>query len=66
MYICICHAVTDKRLRVSIQNGATTVAQLQRETACGTGCGCCLDHVEALLHSELAIDGVVLGGLQPA
>lgn len=41
MYVCVCNAVTERAIRESVDGGVRTFAELQAETGCGTGCGCC-------------------------
>ncbi len=51
MYICICQAVTDKEIRIAIQNGATTITDLRRELNVTLDCGKCANHVKKCLKS---------------
>ncbi|MDN3554416.1 bacterioferritin-associated ferredoxin [Halomonas maura] len=41
MYVCLCKGVTDKAIRRTVEEGARTWRQVQRETGCGTQCGKC-------------------------
>lgn len=41
MYVCICHAVTDRQIRDAIARGATSLDDLTMSLGVGTGCGCC-------------------------
>lgn len=41
MYVCLCKGVTDKAIRRTVEDGARTWREVQRETGCGTQCGKC-------------------------
>ncbi|MGB0955162.1 MAG: bacterioferritin-associated ferredoxin [Panacagrimonas sp.] len=53
MYICICKAVSDKRIRRAVANGACTVRDLARETGLGSGCGKCVPAAREVLAASL-------------
>lgn len=48
--VCTCHSVGEKRLQSCIRAGASTVAQLGKETAAGTLCGSCVPELQALIE----------------
>lgn len=52
MYVCICHAVTDREIRACIQAGACSMRELRAELKVGTQCGKCACHVRALLDEQ--------------
>ncbi|MDT8895393.1 (2Fe-2S)-binding protein [Halomonas sp. I1] len=41
MYVCLCKGVSDKAIRQSVEDGARSWREVQRETGCGTQCGKC-------------------------
>ncbi len=41
MYVCLCKGVSDKAIRRSVEEGARSWREVQRETGCGTQCGKC-------------------------
>lgn len=41
MFVCICHAVTDRAVRDAAERGADTLDALAAETGVGTCCGAC-------------------------
>jgi bacterioferritin-associated ferredoxin len=41
MYVCVCHAVTDRTIREAARRGVDTLDQLAAETGAGTCCGSC-------------------------
>lgn len=52
MYVCICHAVTDREIRDCIADGAHSMRELRAELKVGTQCGKCACDVRALLKEE--------------
>lgn len=57
MFICVCKAVSDKRIRQAVAGGATTVRDLSRTTGLGTCCGKCVPAARDLLEQTLASAG---------
>lgn len=53
MYICICKAVTDKRIARAVGDGATTLKDLRERTGLGSGCGKCVPQAYRLLKDAL-------------
>ncbi len=41
MYVCVCHAISDKHLEQAIREGARSFEQLQGCTGVATCCGAC-------------------------
>lgn len=39
MYICICNAVTDSQIREALDDGATSIADLNKTLSVGSCCG---------------------------
>jgi bacterioferritin-associated ferredoxin len=52
MYVCICHAVTDREIRACIDDGANSMRDLRRELCVGTQCGKCAREVRDILKEE--------------
>ena len=71
MYVCICHAVTDKAIRNSAAEGVRTMRQLRQETGCSGSCGQCAPMAKQILDtaqpqpSRPTFSIPVLGNLQP-
>ena len=42
MYVCICHAVTERQVAAAIADGATTEDDVGDRTGAGTTCGGCV------------------------
>jgi bacterioferritin-associated ferredoxin len=49
--VCSCHAVSDSRLR-QLAHAGLSEAEVQRETAAGSSCGCCVSQVRELIAAE--------------
>lgn len=61
MYVCICKAVSDKKIRSAVDNGACTLRDLSRELGVGTCCGKCVPAARELLAEALpAVPGPVV------
>lgn len=54
MYVCICHAVTDKQIVAAVEDGAEDITSLADSLGAGTGCGTCREHTQRLIDSVLA------------
>lgn len=56
MYICVCKAVSDKRIHRAVGEGACTVRDLSRTLGLGTSCGKCVPAARELLAEALSRD----------
>ena len=45
MYVCICHAVTDRQLDDAIRDGARTEHDIALRCGAGSDCGSCVDRI---------------------
>ncbi|MDZ7805459.1 (2Fe-2S)-binding protein [Thiohalophilus sp.] len=54
MYVCVCHAVTDRTIRKAVQNGADSFTELQQQTRVSTCCGRCRDCAKQVMDDALA------------
>ena len=50
MYICVCKAVSDKRIAQLAGEGVVSLRELVRQTGLGTGCGKCVPEAREHLH----------------
>ena len=41
MYVCVCHAVTDRQIREAARDGARTLKDLRRDLGITRDCGRC-------------------------
>lgn len=56
MYVCICQAVTERRIRQEIAAGARNLLDLKRTLGIGIRCGACEAQAEEVLEEELPPD----------
>ena len=64
MYVCVCKAVSDRRIRALAAEGRVrTLADLRRETGLGTCCGRCVPCARAVLAE--AVRGAPAGSAGP-
>jgi bacterioferritin-associated ferredoxin len=54
MYVCICHAVTERAIRQAADRGVATLDQLACETGAGTCCGSCRELAVQILDEQVA------------
>ena len=55
--VCHCRAVSDRTIRASIREGATTLDDVAEETGASTCCGGCEPTVTQILDEELGAAG---------
>lgn len=48
--ICYCLNISKKDIKEAIENGATSLSEVQERTGAGTICGACLDQLEAVVE----------------
>lgn len=53
MYICVCKAVTDRKIQQAVNDGAYSLRDLTRELGLGTGCGKCVPAAREVLGACL-------------
>jgi bacterioferritin-associated ferredoxin len=53
MYICICHAITEKDIDQAVCKGGQSLRDLRKELNLGTECGLCADAARQCLSSAL-------------
>jgi bacterioferritin-associated ferredoxin len=49
MFICVCNGVTERQVRIAIEEGAATVHDLSARLGVAAGCGCCAEFAADLL-----------------
>ena len=52
--VCFCCNVTNGMIKDAIDNGASTLEEVQEATGAGTVCGACLEDVKNLVKSFVA------------
>lgn len=53
MYVCLCHAVTDKDIKRAVEEGACTMRDLRNGLQVATQCGRCGQCAKACLNQAL-------------
>lgn len=51
MYVCVCHAVTERQIHHAVKNGAKTVKHLKGSLGVGSECGKCVTCAKACLKA---------------
>jgi bacterioferritin-associated ferredoxin len=54
MFVCLCHAVTERDVQEAIEAGAATVEEVGYCTRAGTCCGSCVPVVAGMLDRAAA------------
>lgn len=52
--VCYCMNVTNGMIKDAVENGATTLEEVQEITGAGTVCGACLENVRHLVEEFTA------------
>lgn len=52
--VCNCYSITNGGIKEAVDNGATTLEEVQEATGAGTICGACLDDVQRLVEQFVA------------
>ncbi|HEX4871187.1 MAG TPA: bacterioferritin-associated ferredoxin [Nevskiaceae bacterium] len=53
MYICVCKAVSDSRIRRLVADGASSLREVARDTGLGSCCGKCVPAAREVLGEAL-------------
>ena len=52
MYVCLCKGITDKQIKLAIQDGANSMRQLNRCLGVGGQCGKCTRQARDILRES--------------
>ena len=52
MYVCLCHAVTERTVRAAARAGKCTADDVCKRTYAGASCGTCRTEVERVVAEE--------------
>ena len=63
MIVCICKAVSDRRIRGAVSEGAVSLRDISRELGVGTCCGKCVPQAREVLAEALAAQPIPLSQL---
>lgn len=58
MFVCVCHAITDRQIKQEIANGAQDLKDLENKFGVTTDCGKCKSCVEALFEDQLQLQKI--------
>lgn len=54
MFVCICHALNDKKVKSALDQGATTPASVFRHHKCQVQCGKCVPTMRSMASEHRA------------
>ena len=54
MYVCICNAITDHKIKEAVATGATTLTDLTNQLGVASCCGSCADLASSYLNAAPA------------
>jgi bacterioferritin-associated ferredoxin len=63
MIVCLCHRVSDRDIRRSVDAGVRNFDVLQDETRVASACGCCHDCARDVFDEAMAKAGAACPGL---
>ena len=52
MYICVCHAISDKSVNQALQTGVCSLGDLRRSLGCTSSCGKCTHYLNSLIDQR--------------
>jgi len=56
MYVCLCHAVTERKIREAARNGVSSFEALQAATGVSTCCGACREYAEETWQEAISAE----------
>lgn len=56
MYVCLCHAVTERKIREAAREGVSSFEALQAATGVSTCCGACREYAEETWQEAISLD----------
>lgn len=54
MYVCVCHAISDRQIREAVERGAESLTEVQNYLPVASCCGRCEDSARAVIDSYIA------------
>ena len=54
MYVCICHAFTDRQVERALDEGVRSAAGVYKALGCTPQCGKCVSHVREMVRGRHA------------
>ncbi|MBY7822375.1 (2Fe-2S)-binding protein [Vibrio fluvialis] len=56
MYVCLCHGVSDKKIKkLALEQGITDIRGIKRCTALGSQCGKCVKQAKEILSEMIVV-----------
>ncbi|WP_325314511.1 bacterioferritin-associated ferredoxin [Kingella oralis] len=52
MYVCICNAITDHKIKEAVAAGASSLTDLKDQLGVASCCGCCADLANSFLTAN--------------
>ncbi|EGC17215.1 bacterioferritin-associated ferredoxin [Kingella denitrificans] len=52
MFVCICNAITDHKIKEAVASGANSLTDLKDQLGVATCCGCCADLATSFLTAN--------------
>ncbi len=53
MFVCLCHGVSDKKIKALIESGTKSIKELQDQCKAGANCGACLFQVKEIFDETI-------------
>lgn len=53
MYVCICHGISDRRIREAVTGGARSFEEVQACTGVATNCGACEQTARGVIEEHV-------------
>ena len=53
MYVCVCHAISDRQIREAVDRGAESLCEVQAYLPVASCCGQCEDTARELIDSHV-------------
>ena len=53
MYVCVCHGISDRRLREAVASGARSFEDVQACTGVATNCGACEHTARSVIEEHV-------------
>jgi bacterioferritin-associated ferredoxin len=57
MYICVCHAISDRQIREAVDRGAESLCEVQAYLPVASCCGRCEDSAREVIESHVESAG---------
>lgn len=54
MIVCVCHNVSDHKIRKAVEDGVSSMVELRKELSVGTCCGKCHSCAKGILRDALS------------